>query len=46
MRLLFRNWLQAAGIAAVLVGVWMVFPPAAVVLGGLALVLFAQGGEK
>lgn len=35
---------QAAGLGAVVVGIWMVFPPAAVVAGGIGLVLWAQGG--
>lgn len=45
MRLLCRNILQLAGIGAVLTGIWLVFPPAAIVLGGAALVLWAEGQE-
>jgi hypothetical protein len=38
-----RNGLQLAGGASVIVGVWMVFPPAALVAAGLGLVLFERG---
>lgn len=30
----------------VLAGVWLVFPPAAIVLGGIALVLWTEGQKE
>lgn len=34
---------QLLGVAAIVSGVWLVFPPAALVLGGVGLVLWAEG---
>lgn len=46
MRLLFRNGLQLAGALGVLTGVWLVFPPAAIMLAGGALVLWTEGQKE
>lgn len=35
---------QVAGLAAVGAGVWMIYEPAGVIVGGLGLVFWAQGG--
>lgn len=41
--LLFRNGLQLGGVACVVAGVWMVFPPAALVAAGAGLILWERG---
>lgn len=38
-----RNGLQLAGVASVVAGVWMVFPPAAFVAAGAGILLYERG---
>ena len=41
--LLLRNGLQLGGVACVVAGVWMVFPPAAWVAAGAWILLYERG---
>jgi len=38
--------LEIIGIAGIMAGVWLVFPPGALIVGGVAAVLLAQGVGK
>ncbi len=38
--------LEVVGAAAVISGVWLVYPPAAVIVAGLAAAFIAQGLER
>jgi hypothetical protein len=38
---LLRNSLELAGYAAIVFGVWRIYPPAAWIVGGLGLLLLA-----
>lgn len=41
-----NNLLELLGVAAIIAGTWFVFWPAALVVGGLGLILIANGRER
>lgn len=40
---LWRHGMQLTGVALVLVGIWQVYPPAAIITAGAALVAWVEG---
>lgn len=43
LRLLAVDVVQVGGLAAVVAGVWLIYEPAALIAGGLGVVLWGQG---
>lgn len=44
-RVFWVNAIQAAGGLAVMAGVWQWSPPAAIILGGVGLILLSEGNK-